>query len=307
MEFGVGGARKPAKARRDESDLVASRGVARMPIEARGCWRGGTQRGEVLYEECRDSVAGRGGAGLRQYGVRRRLKVRGCRRDVRCEKAACALPSRANPVRRYGLSQHYYSPVDAAVTDTLRAQFVFDMAKDKQPRTKAKGVPNKHLHARSTFLYQAATYLTLRAGAPDADRAEESAQSSHAPQSYPGLALQLGSDLQNVSRKGQVRLSPELKRTICKTCNTVLIPGRTATQAIENESKGGKKSWADVLVITCALCTSKKRFPIGAKRQRKKSERQPLQAQDLSERSVEERRSTISPIHTTTDQASTSG
>jgi ribonuclease P protein subunit RPR2 len=182
------------------------------------------------------------------------------------------------------------------------------MAKDKQPKFKVKGVPNKHLHARSTFLYQAATYLTLRAGASDANKAEESTQNSRAPQSHPGLALQLGSDLQNVSRKGQVRLSSELKRTICKTCNTVLIPGRTATQIIENESKGGRKSWADVLVITCALCSSKKRFPIGAKRQRKKSERHPLHAQaDLSGKDAEAPASTVSPMHTTTDQASTPG
>ncbi|KAF2446994.1 Rpr2-domain-containing protein [Karstenula rhodostoma CBS 690.94] len=180
------------------------------------------------------------------------------------------------------------------------------MAKDKLP--KAKGVPNKHLHSRSTFLYQAATYLTLRAGASDANKAQDSVQSSRAPQNHLGLALQLGSDLQTVSRKGQVRLSSELKRTICKTCNTVLIPGRTATQAIENESKGGKKSWADVMVITCALCGSKKRFPIGAKRQPKKAERQPPQAQtSLSEKSAEEPISTVSPMQTTSDQALTPG
>lgn len=180
------------------------------------------------------------------------------------------------------------------------------MAKDKPPKT--KGVPNKHLHSRSTFLYQAAAYLTLRAGALDANKALDSAQSSRAPQSHQGLALQLGSDLQTVSRKGQVRLSSELKRTICKTCNTVLIPGRTATQAVENESKGGKKSWADVLVITCALCRSKKRFPIGAKRQGKKSERQPPRAQkSFPEQSAEEPTSTVSPMQTTTDQTSTPG
>ncbi|KAF9738271.1 hypothetical protein PMIN02_007182 [Paraphaeosphaeria minitans] len=180
------------------------------------------------------------------------------------------------------------------------------MAKDKP--AKAKGVPNKHLHSRSTFLYQAATYLTLRAGAPDPNQALDSAKSSGAPQSRHGLALQLVSDLQNVSRKGQVRLSSELKRTICKTCNTVLMPGRTATQTIENESKGGKKSWADVLVMKCMRCGSKKRFPVGAKRQKKKSERQPPQAQtSLSEKSAEDPTSTVSPMQTSTDQASTPG
>ncbi|KAF2636409.1 Rpr2-domain-containing protein [Massarina eburnea CBS 473.64] len=127
------------------------------------------------------------------------------------------------------------------------------MAKDKLPKT--KGVLNKHLHARTAFLYQAATYLTLHG-------------SSNA-----GLALQLGSDLQTVSRKGQIRVNVDVKRNICKTCNSVLVPGRTATHEIENHSKGAKKPWADVLVVGCNLCGSEKRFPVGAKRQQKKTAR----------------------------------
>lgn len=144
------------------------------------------------------------------------------------------------------------------------------MAKEKQ--TKIKGVPNKHLHARTAFLYQAATYLTLR-GSVEQLETQKSAQRGPVSPTCSGLALQLASDLHTVSRKGQVRLSSDLKRTICKTCYTALIPGRTATQTIENESKGGKKSWADVLVILCTRCGTKKRFPVGVNPQKKKSER----------------------------------
>ena len=150
------------------------------------------------------------------------------------------------------------------------------MSKVKAP--KIKGVPNKHLHARTSFLYQAATYLTLQTStniakntfAPEATQATQPNQSH---QNISPLALQLGSDLQQVSRKGQLRLSRDLKRSLCKTCNTVLIPGRTATQIIENQSKHGAKPWADVLVICCNFCTSTKRFPVGAKRQHKKCKR----------------------------------
>jgi ribonuclease P protein subunit RPR2 len=39
------------------------------------------------------------------------------------------------------------------------------MSKVKAP--KSKGVPSKHLHARTTFLYQAATYLTLQTALDD--------------------------------------------------------------------------------------------------------------------------------------------
>jgi ribonuclease P protein subunit RPR2 len=127
------------------------------------------------------------------------------------------------------------------------------MSKVKPPK-KPKGAPNKHLHARTAFLYQAATYLTL--------------QTDRSP-----LALGLGSDLQQVSRKAQLHVSVELKRSICKSCNSILVPGRTATQKIENDSRGGRKPWADVLVVQCDVCGGKKRFPVGAKRQGKKGER----------------------------------
>jgi ribonuclease P protein subunit RPR2 len=141
------------------------------------------------------------------------------------------------------------------------------MSKVKAP--KAKGIPNRHLHARSTFLYQAATYLTLQTATQDNDVAHDvSNNQKHSP-----LALQLGSDLQQVSRKGQLRLAVDLKRSLCKSCNTILIPGRTATQNIENPSKGGKKSWADVLVVSCNLCGGSKKFPVGATKQPKKDER----------------------------------
>jgi ribonuclease P protein subunit RPR2 len=152
----------------------------------------------------------------------------------------------------------------------------------KTPKVpKVKGVPNKHLHARTTFLYQAATYLTLQAATETQEQGKENigapnqsssdAIASIRPRS--ALALQIGTHLRAVSLKGQVRLSTELKRTVCKTCNAILIPGRTSTQTVENDSKGGRKPHADVLVIECSFCKSKKRFPVGATRQQKKAKR----------------------------------
>ncbi|KAF1940645.1 Rpr2-domain-containing protein [Clathrospora elynae] len=153
------------------------------------------------------------------------------------------------------------------------------MSKAKPP--KAKGIPNKHLHARSTFLYQAATYLTLQTAArdnsttPDATQGEQALHHGEPViQRHSPLALQLGSDLQQVSRKAQLRLAVDLKRSMCKSCNAVLITGRTATQTIENPSKDGKKPWADVLVLECNLCGGKKRFPVGATKLLKKARRE---------------------------------
>lgn len=38
--------------------------------------------------------------------------------------------------------------------------------------------------------------------------------------------------------------------------------GATATETIENNSKGGRKEWADVRVKTCATCGVQRRFPM---------------------------------------------
>ena len=160
------------------------------------------------------------------------------------------------------------------------------MSKVKPP--KSKGVPNKHLHVRLSYLYQAATYLTLQTTMQDTTttslRRDEQTTLHNTVQTQrqSPLALELGSDIQQVSRKGQLRLAVDLKRSMCKSCNTVLIPGRTATQAIENPSKGGKKSWADVLVVTCNLCGGKKRFPVNATKQLKKAKRRAAPAATTS-------------------------
>lgn len=151
------------------------------------------------------------------------------------------------------------------------------MAKDKPP--KPKGIPNKHLHARTTFLYQAATYLTLQTSRSTGTATENAvSRDSDVSQQPSSLALQLGADLHTVSRKAQLRLSVDLKRSMCKSCSAVLVPGLTATQKIENQSKGGKKPCADVLAVSCIRCGSKKRMPIGAKRQLKKRDRVPAPA-----------------------------
>ena len=75
------------------------------------------------------------------------------------------------------------------------------------------------------------------------------------------------------SRKGQVRVSRSMKHTICRRCDILLIEGRNATKRVENQSRGGKKPWADVVVITCNACGSAKYIPIGLKRQLRRKDR----------------------------------
>jgi len=82
-----------------------------------------------------------------------------------------------------------------------------------------------------------------------------------------GQTHRLASHLRAVSLKGQIRLSAEMKHSICKRCDSHLVVGSTATRNMENKSRGGKKPWAEVLVISCNTCGVKKRFPVAAKRQ----------------------------------------
>jgi hypothetical protein len=48
----------------------------------------------------------------------------------------------------------------------------------------------------------------------------------------------------------------------------MLVPGASCTTRLENRSRGGKKSWADVLVVVCLGCGIEKRFPVGMEERR---------------------------------------
>ncbi len=152
-----------------------------------------------------------------------------------------------------------------------------------------KDVPHKHLHSRISYLYQAATYLTnVYKTKPDIQHTESTRSSiemmddtvsrsdtGRKPLSSEALgpARVLLSNLRAVSLKTQIRLTPAIKSSICKRCDTLLVSSSTSTSRVENNSRGGNKAWADVLVVTCNSCGFVKRFPIGAKRQRRRAKR----------------------------------
>ncbi|MCJ1374320.1 hypothetical protein MMC20_005552 [Loxospora ochrophaea] len=187
------------------------------------------------------------------------------------------------------------------------------MTKSKGRAPKATTVPQKHLLSRISFLYQAATYLssvdlasnketkselvrsTATTGLPN-DLGDTSHLSQH-PEDHgivarpavkgaadenrstkpvPGRSVmerQLISQLRGVSLKAQIRLPTSIKHSICKRCDTILVPGSTSSMRIENNSRNGKKAHADVLVLACLSCDTEKRFSVGAKRQKKRDER----------------------------------
>jgi ribonuclease P protein subunit RPR2 len=159
------------------------------------------------------------------------------------------------------------------------------MAKSQATKGVSK-IPNKVLYSRISYLYQAATYLAVQ----EKD-SQEQATAGTTSNSLAGeveanltgpcqtLSRRLISDLRSVSLKGLMRMSPDMKHSICKNCQTLLMEGTTCTAQVENQSKGGKKPWADVLVRKCNTCGLKKRFPLAAERQARRPRRSTQGAQ----------------------------
>ena len=169
------------------------------------------------------------------------------------------------------------------------------MAKVKAAKGTAN-VPNKILHSRVSYLYQAAKYLaaaqqphseleptqyekdtsmtTSNYPKPEAATGvEHSSSTTFSEAAYRPASRRMISDLRSVTLKGQMRISPTMKHSICKKCDSVLIDGSTCTNEVENKSKDGKKPWADVLVRRCHTCGLEKRFPVAAKRQKRRPQR----------------------------------
>lgn len=69
----------------------------------------------------------------------------------------------------------------------------------------------------------------------------------------PGLSSTYNSILKGLSQKSLLKLDPEMKRNICKGCNTMLIPGKTVMCRTIKKSKGAIK-W------TCIFCGKSKIF-----------------------------------------------
>lgn len=140
-------------------------------------------------------------------------------------------------------------------------------------KAKSKGgiVSNKALYSRISYLYQAAAYLEAQSHKPvKASVLDASSSSSTEPGPTLSVSRCLLSDLRNVSLKAQIRLSPALKHTICKRCNSLLLEGSTCSVEVENKSRGGKKPWADVLVRTCKQCSLERRIPVGIGHQKRR-------------------------------------
>jgi len=88
-----------------------------------------------------------------------------------------------------------------------------------------------------------------------------------------GLPARLVTHLRQVATKSIIRLDRSVKRSACKRCQAVMAESGQHTEYIDNQSRDGQKLHADVLVKQCTACGAKKRFPVRAMRQPRKSNR----------------------------------
>ena len=160
-----------------------------------------------------------------------------------------------------------------------------------------------HIRARLDYLHKAAAYLQSTALSsrqqPQQRNNEDKAASddkstrtvSHilspsvaAPEkvdekqeattnNLPNLSRAYISNLRGISLKTQLRLPQEVKRSFCKRCDTLLVPGVNCREEIRNASRDGRKPWADVRVVRCTTCFTEKRYPQAERRGRKLAER----------------------------------
>jgi ribonuclease P protein subunit RPR2 len=147
------------------------------------------------------------------------------------------------------------------------------MGKGKSPGA----VIGRHNYSRASYLYQAAVYLASQAqNSQDAAAIQNIPKgtpmhSEHEKKALENMSRQAITDMRAVTLKSQIRQNADLKRMICKFCDTLQLEGKTSVSTVENRSRGGRKPWADVLVIRCKTCDNVKRYPISAPRQKRRS------------------------------------
>ncbi|RKP06558.1 RNAse P Rpr2/Rpp21/SNM1 subunit domain-containing protein [Thamnocephalis sphaerospora] len=156
------------------------------------------------------------------------------------------------------------------------------MAKGKKDRP-ARQVQHLEEFQRMNFLYQAAALMTaatadqheqndsaLATPATTAPRrrtprckpravkkATRNAQRGTADPTRPplaGLGCFYVSTLKTVARRNVLRLDPSMKRTLCRRCDALLLPGVSATVRFEDGAN-------PAVTTRCQLCHAKRRLP----------------------------------------------
>ncbi|ODV61349.1 ribonuclease P protein subunit RPR2 [Ascoidea rubescens DSM 1968] len=119
--------------------------------------------------------------------------------------------------------------------------------------TKPPGsVSLKDHYIRTNYLYQASTLMALSASSdsPDSNSLNDLLSRSYVH------------NMNWVVKKALIKLSPTIKRTVCKKCNRRLISGKNCSVEVTNTSNL-KTPVNDILTVSCICQKFKKNYPIG--------------------------------------------
>ncbi|KAL6298363.1 Rpr2-domain-containing protein [Sparassis latifolia] len=137
--------------------------------------------------------------------------------------------------------------------------------KDQPPNVSLGSVTSRDIIQRINFLYQASAYLAsiskskngkllLHRGSKTDER-QKGAKARH-PASTAELSRSYIRSMRVIGQKTTVKLDPNIKRTLCRGCNVVLIPGSTVATRVKKSSSHGH-----TVVYTCTACNTTRRIP----------------------------------------------
>ncbi|KAL1945784.1 hypothetical protein VTO73DRAFT_1786 [Trametes versicolor] len=140
--------------------------------------------------------------------------------------------------------------------------------KDSEPVANLHGVANRDIIQRINFLYQASAYLNSvsqalptsavqpQQPAPAVKGKSKKKQKVRHPRDTAELSRSYIGSMRTVGQKTMVRMDPSLKRTLCKSCDTILLPGSTAIVRVRPTF-----SHRHAVVYTCLTCNASRRIP----------------------------------------------
>ncbi|KAJ3761951.1 RNAse P Rpr2/Rpp21/SNM1 subunit domain-containing protein [Lentinula raphanica] len=124
-------------------------------------------------------------------------------------------------------------------------------------------VSNRDVMQRLNFLYQASVYLnnvhsssTLEPSVSTSGSIPTSKGKKRRCMDLNDLSRNYIETMRGVGTRTTVQLDPSVKRTLCKGCNTVLVPGSTATVRTKTSS-----THTHIMVYTCTSCRYSYRIP----------------------------------------------
>ncbi|KAI9486257.1 MAG: hypothetical protein EXX96DRAFT_534535 [Benjaminiella poitrasii] len=127
-------------------------------------------------------------------------------------------------------------------------------------KEKKTGVNPKNVQAfeRLNFLHQAAILMSTvqyesTRSTTDMEVMDRSSWQGDPKGALHATSRYLNSNLKQITSKLVMRLDPSVKRTICKRCDTPLLPVITATHRITSKP-------VPTMIQTCKICKARKRY-----------------------------------------------